>query len=377
MRGLRGAVKAPPTITARTYGRGMPRLALALRRRLSELVDPPRLLLAAKVAGAAAIAWMLAPFVPFTDSEYSYYAPLGVLISMYSTLAGSMRAGLETLAGLAVGIAWGFVGIALLIAGAPSLVAVAVVTGAGTVCAGLSVLGSGRDWIPIAALFVLLVGNADVQSYSSSYLITTAFGVVVGLVVNLVVVPPLSIGRATARLNALRDEIGDVLRDAAHALGERTVDADRLRRRIAELTATADAVAAEVAEAVRSQRGNPRARHARTDVEIGRRRLDALRAVAVATGELADSLARLTLDAGLGRAQRRALAEAVAACAEHTATPIEDAAFVERLRAADAALAVYRRRIRHSSRWGALDRWEAAVSLRRIIDASRPFAEAR
>lgn len=364
-------------ITARTYGRGMPRLALALRRRLSELVDPPRLLLAAKVAGAAAIAWTLAPFVPFTDSEYSYYAPLGVLISMYSTLAGSMRAGLETLAGLAVGIAWGFVGIALLIAGAPSLVAVAVVTGAGTVCAGLSVLGSGRDWIPIAALFVLLVGNADVQSYSSSYLITTAFGVVVGLVVNLVVVPPLSIGRATARLNALRDEIGDVLRDAAHALGERTVDADRLRRRIAELTATADAVAAEVTEAVRSQRGNPRARHAREDVETGRRRLDALRAIAAAAAELAESLTRLTLDAELGPRQRRALAEAVAACAEHTATPIEDAAFAERLRTADAALAVYRRRIRHSSLWGALDRWEAAVSLRRIIDASRPFAEAR
>ncbi|WP_460736741.1 hypothetical protein [Microbacterium neimengense] len=47
----------------------------------------------------------------------------------------------------------------------------------------------------------------------------------------------------------------------------------------------------------------------------------------------------------------------------------------ERLRAADAALAAYRRRIRHSSRSSALDRWEA-VSLRRIIDASSPFAQA-
>jgi hypothetical protein len=354
----------------------MPRSALVLRRRLSELVDPPRLLLAAKVAGAAAFAWTLAPSVPFTDSEYSYYAPLGVLISMYSTLAGSVRAGLETLAGLALGIAWGFVGIALLIAGAPSLVAVALVTGVGTICAGLAVLGSGRDWIPIAALFVLLVGNADAQSYSSSYLITTAFGVLVGLVVNLVVVPPLYIGRATARLNALRDEIGEVLQDAAYALGARTVAADRLRDRIAELTATADAVAAEVAEAVRSRRGNPRARHAREDVETGRRRLDALRAVAAATGELADTLARLTADAELGSAQRRALADAVTACSGLAATPIEDAAFAARLRAADAALAAYRRRIRRSSGSSALDRWEAAVALRRIIDASRPFAHA-
>ncbi|MDQ1204149.1 uncharacterized membrane protein YgaE (UPF0421/DUF939 family) [Microbacterium sp. SORGH_AS 862] len=358
------------------YGRGMSRPALAVRRRLSELVEPPRLLLAAKVAGAAAIAWTLAPFVPFTDSEYSYYAPLGVLISMYSTLAGSMRAGLETLAGLAVGIAWGFVGIALLVAGAPSLVAVALVTGAGTICAGLTLLGTGRDWIPIAALFVLLVGNADAQSYSSSYLITTAFGVLVGLVVNVLVVPPLYIRRATARLNALRDEIGEVLHDAAHALGERTVDTERLRHRIAELTATADAVAGEVAEAVRSQRGNPRARHARADVETGRRRLEALRAVAAATGQLAEALTRLTLDAELGRAQRRALADAVAACAEHTATPIDDSAFAARLSAADAALAAYRRRIRHASGSSALDRWEAAVSLRRIIDASRPFARA-
>ncbi|MEH3089950.1 MAG: hypothetical protein PGN24_10270 [Microbacterium arborescens] len=79
-------------------------LATAARTAGGEAFAVSRLLLAGKAALAAAIAWYLAPLVPFAHDEYSYYAPLGVLVSMYPTIADSARAGLQAVAGLAIGI---------------------------------------------------------------------------------------------------------------------------------------------------------------------------------------------------------------------------------------------------------------------------------
>ncbi len=71
--------------------------ALDPRRWWADAVSADRLLLAAKTAVAAALAWYLAPFVPFAQSEYSYYAPLGVLVSMYPTVARSASSGVQAL----------------------------------------------------------------------------------------------------------------------------------------------------------------------------------------------------------------------------------------------------------------------------------------
>ena len=53
------------------------------------------------LAAAAVLAWYLAPLVPLASSEYSYYAPLGVLVSMYPTVARSaMTDGVVTSGGV-------------------------------------------------------------------------------------------------------------------------------------------------------------------------------------------------------------------------------------------------------------------------------------
>lgn len=107
------------------------RLAGAVRTAGGEVFAASRLVLALKTAIAAAVAWYLAPLVPFADAEYSYYAPLGVLVAMYPTVVDSAKSGILALVGLACGIALGLGGLAIVALGAPAIVGVAFVVGAG------------------------------------------------------------------------------------------------------------------------------------------------------------------------------------------------------------------------------------------------------
>ena len=96
---------------------------------------------------------------------------------MYENVAGSMRQGVQTLVGLGLGIGLAFMLFSL---GNPSPFSVAIVMGLGVVLAGLPRLGSGGDWIPTAALLVLLVGGHDPDSFSFGYLLQMGVGVTVG-----------------------------------------------------------------------------------------------------------------------------------------------------------------------------------------------------
>lgn len=341
-----------------------------------DIGSQPRLLLAAKTAVAAAVSWWLAPFLPLADEQYSYYAPLGALISMSPTIASSARAGVQMLAGLSLGIATGLGGVALDRIGVPAVVALAAVVAVGVLAGGARQLGAGRNWVAIAALFVLLLGGGSAQQFSLSYLIDVAFGVVVGLVVNVVLVPPVYFRRAGRRLSELRDDVAERLHAIADGLADCTPDADELRRRMRRLSATADAVRAEVREADESRRGNPRARRWAAQRDENRSRLRALERTVFFVRDLADvlELAGDRGDAALGDRARDELAEAMHRAADLVATPPEAPESRERLARAEDAL---------DRLWAELDAGPApsgvaedvtiALCLRRIVDASRPF----
>lgn len=346
----------------------------------ADAVTGDRLLLAAKTAAAAVIAWYLAPFVPFALSEYSYYAPLGVLVSMYPTVARSASSGVQAVVGLAVGIGMGLGALALVGAGLPRGAAVAAVIALGVLLAGVRALGVGRDWVAIAALFVLLLGGADPDGYSVSYLLTMAFGVVVGVVVNLLVFPPLHVRRADTRLVQLRDDLASDLDLTARALTHRDFDAHRADSAMHALGTTLDAVRVEVDTSDESRRYNPRGRRVREQAGLHRRRLDALSATATATRTLVAALTRLTsdpeVDTRLPADARQTLADAVAAQSRLVAAPADDVAGP-----LDDASEALDRYVDHLARAevrttpDTLDGWEAAVSLRRMIEASRPFGD--
>jgi hypothetical protein len=348
-------------------------------------VSADRLLLAAKTAAAAALAWYLAPLVPFAQNEYSYYAPLGVLVSMYPTIARSAVSGLQTLIGLAAGIGLGLAAQALVGAGMPRIIAVAAVVGLGVLLAGVRSLGSGRDWVAIAGLFVLLLGGADPDGYSSSYLITVAFGILVGVVVNLVVIPPLRLRQAEERLVQLREGLGDALHAMADALAAHAFDPEPARAAAAGLADALADVRDEVELADESRRYNPRGRRSGPPRDAHRLRLEALAVAAESTRELTAAVAELTdtdgVDERLPVDMRQSLAAAIRTAAGLVSDRAGTDTGVLRLNDADAALDDYVDRVRRLStpetteRSLILDRWDAGVTLRRVIDACRPLAE--
>ena len=218
----------------------------------------PRLQLALKAALAAGIAFFIAPFMPGSAADYPYYAPLGALVAMYENVSGSMRQGAQTLVGLAIGIGLAFMLFSL---GEPSPLTVAIVMGLGVILAGLPRIGSGSDWIPTAALLVLLVGGHDPDRFSFGYLVQMGAGVTVGILVNLLVFPPLHFKAAALSIAEHRLALSRQLADMATALKENwPPEHEEWSRRSDALAASASSVRLAVEKADASRRANPRRR---------------------------------------------------------------------------------------------------------------------
>jgi uncharacterized membrane protein YgaE (UPF0421/DUF939 family) len=231
----------------------------------------PRLQLALKAALAAGIAFAIAPYMPGSAAEYPYYAPLGALVAMYENVAGSMRQGLQTLVGLAIGVGLAFMLFSL---GQPTPLTVAVVMGLGVILAGLPKIGSGRDWIPTAALLVLLVGGHNPDTFSFGYLFQMAVGVTVGIVVNLLVFPPLHFRAAALSIAELRQALAQQLWDMGKALKESWPPEHQDWSRRSEALAThARSVRLAVEKADASRQANPRRRLHPRDMELDYRNL--------------------------------------------------------------------------------------------------------
>ena len=215
-----------------------------------------RLQLAAKAALAAGLAFLIAPLMPGAAANYPYYAPLGALVAMYHNVAGSVRQGFQALAGLTVGIG---LAVTLVSVADPSPLTVAVFMGIGVLLGGLPGIGSGSDWIPTAALLVLLVGGSNADDFSFGYLVQMGAGVAVGIAVNFLVFPPLHLKAAAASLDDLRLALGRQLTDMGAALKEEwPPEHEEWSRRSDELASAARTVRHLVKEADASRRANPR-----------------------------------------------------------------------------------------------------------------------
>jgi uncharacterized membrane protein YgaE (UPF0421/DUF939 family) len=216
----------------------------------------PRLLLAAKAALAAAIAWAIARHVPGVAADYPYYAPLGAVLAMQSTVFASVRSGVQTLIGIAIGVALAAVTMRL---GDPGIVAVAVAVGVGVLIAGFRVLGEGASWAPTAAVLVLLVGGSHAGGYSAGYILQTAIGVGIGLAVNFAVFPPLHFWDAERRIAEVESVLADHLDALAADLRSGAVDPEGWDVRQNRLDRALADVRERVATAQQSIRANPRA----------------------------------------------------------------------------------------------------------------------
>nr|WP_314842197.1 FUSC family protein [uncultured Microbacterium sp.] len=256
---------------------------------LREAVHPSRLLLVGKTMLAVGLAWAIAPHMPGVTQQYPYYAPLGALVSMYPTLMGSARSSFQTLLGLATGIALATL---VVITIGPTWWTIPAVVGLGVLISGTGWFGVGKEYVPIAALFVLIIGGQNADDYSLGYLTQTAVGVVIGLVVNLAIAPAPLTAAASSKVDAFRTQLAQHLDDIGSAVNnswppERATWVDDAAA-LADTTAT---LRAALAEADDSRRLKPRAWGRRADTTEIHEQLTRLDRVAHLIRDLADAIA--------------------------------------------------------------------------------------
>lgn len=261
----------------------------AIVRSALDAVHPSRLLLVAKTALAVGLAWTIAPHMPGVADEYPYYAPLGALVSMYPTLMGSVRSGLQTLLGLATGIA--LATLVVLTVG-PTWWSIPAVVGLGVLVSGTGWFGNGREYVPMAALFVLIIGGQNADEYSLGYLTQMAVGVVVGLLVNIVIAPaPLTLA-AAARVEAFREQLGDHLHAIGYAVTESwPPEHEQWAEDATQLADTTGSLRAALSEADDSRRANPRARGRRGETQHIHEELERLDRIAHLIRDISDATA--------------------------------------------------------------------------------------
>lgn len=267
------------------------RVAITLRRGLS-IAKPVftrfRLLLALKAAIGVTAAWLIGRALPGELNEYAYYAPLGALLGVAPTIVSSVRTSVELITGIVIGLGIGWV---LVATGTPWYVRAPVAAGAGMLIAGVRKLGEGRAYVPIAAVFVVIIGAGDPDSYVAGYVAQFGIGLLVGTLVNLVFIPPLTYRYARARIADLKSDFAAATDDLATVLttawppdrADWLEDARKRQRSV-------DDAEELVREAKESGRGNPRALWRRYDASSDDADIEALRYIGLRLADISDAL---------------------------------------------------------------------------------------
>jgi uncharacterized membrane protein YgaE (UPF0421/DUF939 family) len=170
--------------------------------------------LAVKCAVAAALAWLLVLPLGGVADDYPYYAPLGAVVAVGTTVVHSLRASVQSVMALTLGAALS-IGVGLL--PLPEVIAIAAVVGVGTMAAGWRHVGEMASWVPISGLFILIIGRSDPGNYGFAYAALTGLGAAVGVLVNGAV-PPLPLTATSATQSALLHRLASQLDDLADGL---------------------------------------------------------------------------------------------------------------------------------------------------------------
>lgn len=236
--------------------------ALAPVRRL--LAHHPRIGLAVKAALAAALAWAAVALLP-GQTEYPYYAPLGAVIAVSTTVAGSVRESVQGLLAILLGVAIAR-GVDAIFP--TNLVTLAVVVFIGILVGGWNRLGTMASWVPISALFVLIIGNTDPLDYIVAYGGFTMLGAGIGVALNLAF-PPLPLTPARATLDRLRDALADQLADLADGLRQdRAPTGEEWEQRRWSIEPISAEMRTTIQHAAEARRGNRRARRFRDVADL-------------------------------------------------------------------------------------------------------------
>lgn len=252
------------------------------------LARQPRVPRAAKAALAAVLAWLAVQPLGGAADEYPYYAPLGAVIAVSATVADSVRASVQGVASILLGAALAVCVGALV----PMVPGLAVVVLLGTLAAGWWRLGEMGGWVPISALFVLIIGSSGLADFVTAYVLLTGLGAGVGVLVNAVL-PPMPLAPGDRELARVREALAAQLHDLADGLrSDEPLDRSAWLDRHHDIRPQARAMGLLVAQSAQVRRVNWRARRWQERADRQAEHARALERLSLVVDDLAGLLVR-------------------------------------------------------------------------------------
>jgi hypothetical protein len=207
-----------------------------------------------KTVVAAVVAWVLAVHV--FHLAQAFMAPWAALLTVQATVFGTLRRGIQQAGASVLGVLIGFAAWRIFGLGAVSL---------GCAVLAALVVGSTRGLraeltTATTAVVVLTTGSIDKSGMLAARLADTGIGIVVGLLVNVMIWPPLLDRSAADHIDVIDDRVGQLLCDIATQLdsGFTGDDVDGWIARTDELDNDVDRAWRVIEEARESGRLNPR-----------------------------------------------------------------------------------------------------------------------
>ncbi|MEU5994728.1 aromatic acid exporter family protein [Spirillospora sp. NPDC047418] len=259
-----------------------------------------------KAVVAAVIAWLIAKYP--VGHPQPYFAPLAALLGVYPTVVRSVRESVAYGAGFVIGA-----GIAIpigLVVG-PTALGIAIAVVLTMMVSGWRRLGGQASQVPFTALFALLVGGHQVVSYTLPRLADVAIGLVVGLVVNAALFPPLYLRRGEYAVREARDALADALDALADEVAEAEDGRSRWDERESRLARVQEQARYSLEQGEETLRANPRAKlrgyPLRWQGALGRwpapRQMNTIDHTAAYARSIAGTLRRLDGDGGEGEGE--------------------------------------------------------------------------
>ena len=226
-----------------------------LTQRLRDPVAWTNALQILKTVLAAVVAWLLAVHV--FDIQQAFLAPWAALLTVHATVYRTLRRGVQQVGSTVIGVLVAFALGSMLGLNAVSLGAAILV---GLLAGSVRGLRAETTTAAATALVVLTTGASDDADMLVARLLDTGIGIAVGLLVNMIVWPPLRDRSAAHQVDAIDDEIGELLSDIAAGLrgGCDAADVDGWIARTGELDHDIDQAWSVVKKARESGRFNPR-----------------------------------------------------------------------------------------------------------------------
>lgn len=167
-----------------------------------------------KTSVAAVLAWLASNLL--LGQELPIFAAIAALLVVQPSVNQSIAKGIERSLGVLLGVVLAYG--AGLVFGSSSWIVLVIIVVALLLAWVLRLTPGSANQIPISAMLVLAIGGGQNPDYALERIVETVIGVVIALIVNFAIVPPVLLGPANTAVRRLASRVAATLDALADAL---------------------------------------------------------------------------------------------------------------------------------------------------------------